>query len=63
MLMLGAVDVVGIYRRVSDVMGLHGGCSPIVPLTSAMSSTLVVHSWDLKEFRSVVITNHNKVRT
>ena len=62
MLMLGTVDVVGVYRSVSDVMGLHGGCSPVVPLTSVMLSTLVAHSQDLKEFQSVVITNHNKVR-
>ena len=62
--MLGAgADVVGIYKSVINIMGLHGGCSPVVPLTSVMSLTLVAHSWDLKEFRSVVITNHNKVRT
>ena len=54
MLMLGAVDIMGVYKSVSDVMGLHGGCSPVVPLT------LVAHSWDLEEFRSGVITDHNK---
>ena len=54
----GAV-MVGIYKSVSSVMGLHVGCSPVVPLTSAMSSTLVAHSQNLKEFRSVVITNHS----
>ena len=47
------VGVVGVYKSVSNVMGLHVGCSPVVP------STLVAHSWNLKEFRSVVITNHN----
>ena len=54
----GAV-VVGVYKSVSNVMGLHVGCSPVVPLMSAMSSTLVAHSQNLKEFRSVVITNHS----
>ena len=61
LLMLGTgVDVVGVYKSVSDIMGLRGGCSPVVPSTSAMSSSLVAHtSWDLKEVRNVVITNHN----
>ena len=44
--MLGAgADVVGIYKSVINIMGLHGGCSPVVPLTSAMSSTLVAHMY------------------
>ena len=45
LLMLGAgADVMGIYKSVIDIMGLHGGCSPVVLLTLAMSSTLVVHT-------------------